>query len=94
MGKLVKNSKPLKKISRRRKEATTVPPQILKNLSEFTRGGYILITGDSDGEARVFSQFDDSLSAMALVRFGRTYFEGADESISEMIFNGVPSPSE
>lgn len=94
MGKLVKNSKPLKKISKRKKEAFSVPPQMLRTLSEFTRGGYILITGDADGEPRVFSDFDNSLAAMALLRFGRSYFECADDSISELIHGGVPNLSE
>jgi len=51
-------------------------------LSEFTNGGYVLIIADEMGEPQVYSDFDNALVGMGLIKYGQNYFKKGDKIIS------------
>ena len=49
-----------------KKEAFTFPVAFLTQINEYSNGGFILINFDAEKNPRVFFQFDDTLSSLAL----------------------------
>lgn len=66
-----------------------LPQAFLKQLNEFSKGGYILIRAGEDGSPEVHVQFDDALTAIGLVRYTKMWSTAVDELNEENIIEGI-----
>jgi len=57
----------------------TMPTATLKQLNEFSSGGFVLFTYDGAGNPCVHSQFDSSKDALALQMFATNWTEAMNE---------------
>ncbi|NJO61254.1 MAG: hypothetical protein HC836_24275 [Richelia sp. RM2_1_2] len=57
------------------KKPFVLPDSFLKQLKEFSGGGFVLIIFDEDGNIKVYEEADTSKDHLALSHFGADYFE-------------------
>jgi len=76
-----KNSSPNPNV--KKKETThnafRIPNSFFSQLSEFTNGGFVLITINDEGNPSVYSEFDNSIIGLGIRKFALDYFKAMDD---------------
>lgn len=83
---IVKNSRPNKKLALR-KQKFVLPEAFLNSLDEYAEAGYILILGNGIGEPEVHSNFDGTIQAMGLIKFGKDFLSSIDQKYKDRLDN-------
>jgi hypothetical protein len=52
-----------------------IPIDFLRQLGEFSNGGFLLMTIASNGNPQVHAQFDNAILALGFQKFGADYFQ-------------------
>lgn len=60
-------------------ERFDIPPKLLRQLNEFSYGGFLLFTFDNQGSPRYYAQFDNELNMMALQKASEYWLQGVHE---------------
>ena len=61
------------------KKKFNFPESLLKQIDEFSFGGYILFNFSSKGEPQVYTKFDNQINAMALLYYLNTWGQSIDQ---------------
>ena len=61
------------------KKKFNFPASILKQIDEWSFGGYILFNFSSKGEPQVYTKFDNQINAMALLYYLNTWGQSVDQ---------------
>jgi len=67
----------------------TIPPSILKQLNEFSDGGFALFLYDDMGNPNVHTKFDTNKDAMALQMFVSNWAEALNEMSVKSTLNSL-----
>jgi hypothetical protein len=71
-----------------------LPDSVLKQLNEFSRGGYILIRANPEGNPEVCVQFDDAITAIGLIRYTQMWSTAVDLENENNIIKGIESDND
>ena len=55
------------------------PKSLLKQLNEFSSGGYILFNFNENNDPQVITKFDNQMNAMALLYYINTWSQSVDQ---------------
>jgi hypothetical protein len=61
------------------KKKFNFPKSLLKQLNEFSSGGYILFNFNENNDPQVISKFDNQMNAMALLYYINTWLQSVDQ---------------
>ncbi len=61
------------------KKKFSFPKSLLKQLNEFSSGGYILFNFNENNDPQVISKFDNQMNAMALLYYINTWLQSVDQ---------------
>lgn len=73
------------------KRGFEIPQSMLRQLNEFSDGGFVLFTFDDNGNPNVHSKFDTNKDAMALQMFISNYAEAIEEISVRSTLNSMSS---
>tara|TARA_R100000152_G_C6776423_1_gene205534 strand:- start:2182 stop:2475 length:294 start_codon:yes stop_codon:yes gene_type:complete len=73
------------------KRGFEIPQSMLRQLNEFSDGGFVLFTFDDNGNPNVHSKFDTNKDAMALQMFISNYAEAIEEISVRSTLNSISS---
>jgi len=71
-----------------------LPAAFLKQLNEFSRGGYILIRANTNGAPEVYVQFDDMLTAIGMIRYTKMWSTALDELNEENVIENIKNEND
>jgi hypothetical protein len=57
-----------------------IPMAYLKQLNEFTSGGFLLLTFDEWGSPRIMARFDNSAHSMAAQKYLHNWIQASEEA--------------
>lgn len=66
-----------------------LPDSFLRQLEEFSSGGFILIKMGSDGNPEVYMNFDNAITAIGLVRYAKMWSTALDDSNQKNITDSI-----
>jgi len=66
-----------------------IPPELVEQLNEYSKGGFILISRDCNGEPLITSKTDSSIDLMAMIQYFKNYAEGVEMVYREAIVQGI-----
>lgn len=61
------------------KKKFNFPKSLLKQLNEFSSGGYVLFNFNENNDPQVISKFDNQMNAMALLYYINTWSQSIDQ---------------
>jgi len=61
------------------KKKFSFPKSLLKQLNEFSSGGYVLFNFNENNDPQVISKFDNQMNAMALLYYINTWSQSIDQ---------------
>lgn len=61
------------------KKKFNFPQSLLKQLNEFSSGGYVLFNFNENNDPQVISKFDNQMNAMALLYYINTWSQSIDQ---------------
>ena len=73
------------------KRGFEIPQSMLRQLNEFSDGGFVLFTFDDNGNPNVHSKFDTNKDAMALQMFISNYADAIEEISVRSTLNSMSS---
>jgi len=76
------------------KNGFVMPPSILRQLNEFSEGGFALFLYDSDGNPNVHSKYDTNKDAMALQMFISNWAEAFNELSVKSTLDSITTDTE
>lgn len=71
------------------KKPFQLPESILKQLNEFSQGGYILFRVNDDGNPEVYVQFDNMINAVGLTRYAASWANSIDQLNENAVMEGL-----
>jgi len=71
-----------------------LPDSILKQLNEFSDGGFILCRIGPMGVPEVYSQYDDMIKALGLIKYLAAWAASVDNINDQTIFNIIQQKAE
>lgn len=68
------------------KQPFEIPMAYLKQLNEFTSGGFLLLTFDEYGNPRIMARFDTSAHGMAAQKYLSNWIQASEEAqVNQMV---------
>jgi hypothetical protein len=71
-----------------------IPDSFLKQLVEFTNGGFTLFTFDSTGSPKVYQTFDSDVHSLAMSNFIRMYGNCMENIHGSILMNNLTNDDE
>lgn len=66
-----------------------IPEGFFNQLNEFSSGGYLILTFDTDGNPRLRCQFDTAVHAMGAQKYLTQWLDALDENQREKFLNAM-----
>lgn len=82
------NSEPSGKFNPNQQQFS-LPESILKQLNEFSEGGFILCRIGPNGSPEVYVHYDDTIKALGLVKYLAAWAGSVDNLNDETIYNSI-----